>query len=92
MEQEVSIENEIKRPDAIQETDMLLELIAVRKRGQPAGARHGPAVPAAAEFARTARIRRRPPRTARARDRRLNYEIEERRVGKECRSRWSPYH
>ena len=21
-----------------------------------------------------------------------NYEIEERRVGKECRSRWSPYH
>ena len=23
---------------------------------------------------------------------RSNYEIEERRVGKECRSRWSPYH
>ena len=22
----------------------------------------------------------------------VNYEIEERRVGKECRSRWSPYH
>ena len=22
----------------------------------------------------------------------LHYEIEERRVGKECRSRWSPYH
>ena len=22
----------------------------------------------------------------------LDYEIEERRVGKECRSRWSPYH
>ena len=23
---------------------------------------------------------------------RLQYQIEERRVGKECRSRWSPYH
>ena len=22
----------------------------------------------------------------------FNYEMEERRVGKECRSRWSPYH
>ena len=22
----------------------------------------------------------------------INYEMEERRVGKECRSRWSPYH
>ena len=27
-----------------------------------------------------------------AADDRLNYEIGRRRVGKECRSRWSPYH
>ena len=25
-------------------------------------------------------------------DRPADYEMEERRVGKECRSRWSPYH
>src|SRR5438105_11161384 len=39
-------------------------------------------------FARDGRLRRRapPPRSA------FRYRSEERRVGKECRSRWSPYH
>src|SRR2546422_10618624 len=48
--------------------------------------------PARAGVARSARLNPRPPKSNRESCETHNARSEERRVGKECRSRWSPYH